>query len=282
MSKKEYSRSKRNFETILDVGQKVDISKICVKLGIPIQIQNLAEILRSEYFAQNTSLDLDSKHPQYFAMAIYQACKIKKIKITQNTLIKESHLKQMEWKKLETSWSKFVENRKVATTSNKHEATVNVDPTSISNKPQTITSQPKYETYDVWRKNLIERAFNDLVDTKEINYLHINILKYILDLNTETYERAIKYFKDFCSTSVTQSLNLLDAKYACILVHKAALDMKSDVSEKKLQEYSKLSKSEWTKLVKEWDQNVAECIGLDDMEPTIKHPKFNVWYKRTF
>lgn len=282
ISKAEYSRSKRNLEKILDVGQILDISKICVKLGIPTHIQKLAETLKSEFFAQNSNLNLDLEHPQYYAMAIYQACKIEKIKKPNSDLIKQSHLKYSEWKKLEIQWTKFVENRKVAITSIKPTATCSGDSTNISNKPQTVTSQPKQETYDVWRKNIIERAFDDLVDTKEINYLHINILKYILQLNTETYERAIKYFKDFCSTFVLQTSELLDAKYACILVFKAALDMEFDVSQEKLREYSKLSRSEWKKLKEEWDENVGECIGLDDMDPEIKHPKFDVWYKSTF
>lgn len=281
LTKRKYNELKRTLEKILNISENIDIAAMCVRLGINSNIQKLAQSLLTEYTVQNPNLDCT--HPQYRAMAISQACNLEKQKIETNKLIEMSNLKQNQWKKLEIPWKTFIANRKVIGLSSTQSPT-KIIVNSINNIESTKSSSDQTsDTYDVWRKNLIEKAFNNLVKSGDINILHFNILKYILNLSSPTYTRAVQYFKDFCKEldEDTPTINVLDPKYACILVLKAALETGCTIERDKLKNYSKLNNVEWTKFQKEWDENYGSgSINLDESD--IEIPEFHEWYKICF
>lgn len=117
--------------------------------------------------------NVDTTHPQYAAMAVYQMCKLRKIKIQKTKLISYSHLKSSQWALLEKSWEAWAKNN-TDTIQNfqltkKGLADTRSIPSgdlveSISNKENhhTAVQEKSVEEYSEWRERVLKKAFEDL------------------------------------------------------------------------------------------------------------------------
>lgn len=153
------------------------ISEICVQLGVTeIQVASKSIL---EHFVQSSCLrNIDTTHPQYAAMAVYQMCKLKKIKIQKSKLISFSHLKSSQWALLEKSWETWSKNNKDKLTefqvSKKGQENVSAaESVSVAtcketgSKGESQSSTACVEPYTDWRERTLKKAFEDLENSRK-------------------------------------------------------------------------------------------------------------------
>lgn len=170
-----YLNHRRICEKLLDLCKPIGIPEICVQLGLT-EIQEACRSILEKFVnsSENGMRNIDTTHPQYASMAVYQVCRLKRIRIQKTKLISYSHLKANQWAMLEKSWESWakanadqlrefqmtgkgllkldsVEEGGATGSAAKKSATY-----PIAEQPQII------EEFEDWRKRVLERAFEDL------------------------------------------------------------------------------------------------------------------------
>ncbi|XP_065089824.1 origin recognition complex subunit 6 [Ochlerotatus camptorhynchus] len=173
MNKSTYANAKRTSEKILDISKTIGISEICIQLGLN-QAQKEASILLENYkryVGGAGSSEIDFAHPQYAAMAVYQACKKLKVKPPKTKLVAFSHLKPTQWSMLEKNWENFLssfadvdasEKSKVSK-ANETEPRL-IEETAVDTRTIGLkhSSPEKIEPYVNWKKRMLEKAYREL------------------------------------------------------------------------------------------------------------------------
>ena len=170
--KPSYLNNRRIIEKLLELSKPTGVQEICVQLGLT-EIQDQSKSILEQFTSSSVLRNVDTTHPQYAAMAVYQMCKLRKIKIQKTKLISYSHLKSSQWALLEKSWETWAKNN--ADTIQKFQLTkkglanTRSIPSgdqveSLSNKENNhITVQEKsVEEYSEWRERVLKKAFEDL------------------------------------------------------------------------------------------------------------------------
>ncbi|XP_063833954.1 origin recognition complex subunit 6 [Ostrinia nubilalis] len=132
-------------------------------------VQALADRILEEYQGQ-AKMELDMNLPQYVCMAVYQACRINKVKLSKSKIIEKSRLKPAQWAKLDADWTKFVDQnfaaakkkrgrppKKVGVENGENEINMEVDIPKIEEP-----SEPKIEPYEDWKRRMLEAAYKEL------------------------------------------------------------------------------------------------------------------------
>ncbi|XP_028170883.1 origin recognition complex subunit 6 [Ostrinia furnacalis] len=132
-------------------------------------VQALADRILEEYQGQ-AKMELDMNLPQYVCMAVYQACRINKVKLSKSKIIEKSRLKPAQWAKLDADWTKFVDQnfaaakkkrgrppKKVEVENGENEVNMEIDIPKIEEP-----SEPKIEPYEDWKRRMLEAAYKEL------------------------------------------------------------------------------------------------------------------------
>ncbi|ETN60531.1 origin recognition complex subunit 6 [Anopheles darlingi] len=169
LRKTAYSGGRRTLEKILDINRTIGIAEICVQLGLS-QVQKEATVLLEAYKRYiSGGGQIDFTHPQYATMAVFQACKRLKMKPPKTKLVPFSALKPAQWTLLEKNWEKCLANVDLS------EAKAKVEPSEarmIESKANDSTpavsssrnheSPEKTESYQSWKKRMLEKAYREL------------------------------------------------------------------------------------------------------------------------
>lgn len=164
---KEYTRKKQLFEKLLGLTKQLKISDICCQLNLPESIQNDATNLIYLYkFATSYNDEMQSSHNM--AMAIYQCCKYRKLKIKiKSKLITIGNLDGSKWKRLEEQWDKWIETNEpfknkqfTAALQQLHKIDTMIDENSLlRHQKEAIVEEIPYEE---WKKTMLDKAMRYL------------------------------------------------------------------------------------------------------------------------
>ncbi|KAI5638339.1 sodium/hydrogen exchanger family domain-containing protein [Phthorimaea operculella] len=168
-----YLNSRKIIENILELNSdQLTIPSLC--LTLQCNVQDLAQRILEEY-KNSSKMELDMNMPQYVCMAVYQACRISKIKVPKSKLVDKSQLKPGQWTKLDADWTKFVDEKfatvvkkkrgrpaknLVIDSPNKHKDTPNKHKDSPNKQKDTANKQ--------------KEAINELVDPLGIQKENVN------------------------------------------------------------------------------------------------------------
>ncbi|KAL0811851.1 hypothetical protein ABMA28_009277 [Loxostege sticticalis] len=132
-------------------------------------VQELADRILEEYKGQ-AKMELDMNLPQYVCMAVYQACRINKVKLSKSKIIEKSRLKPAQWAKLDADWTQFVDQH-FATAKKKRgrppkkieaENGVNEEKMEVDIPKIEEPSEPKLEPYEDWKRRMLDAAYKEL------------------------------------------------------------------------------------------------------------------------
>lgn len=109
LKKTEYQRQKNVFEKLLNLNKSLKLKDICLQLELNDAIKTNAQCLLDAYKKHPTFTD-DINSAHCITMAIYQSCKLKKIKMSKlkTKLIALSNLNVAKWKRIEEQWHKWI------------------------------------------------------------------------------------------------------------------------------------------------------------------------------
>lgn len=174
MKKSAYANARRILEKILDISKTIGISEICIQLGLGNLAPKEATTLMEKYkrYVGGGSSDIDFTHPQYAAMAVFQACKKLKVKPPKTKLVAYSHLKPAQWSALEKNWEKFLSSSADVDMTEKSKASRAdedtqprlIEETSVDTRTIGLkhSSPEKIEPYVNWKKRMLEKAYREL------------------------------------------------------------------------------------------------------------------------
>lgn len=169
-----YLNSRRIVEKLLELSKPMGVSEICVQLSLT-EIQSASQTLLDRFVSSSGLRNIDTTHPQYAAMAVYQMCRLRKIKIQKSKLISFSHLKSSQWAVLEKSWDSWAKNNAdklqefhiAKRTQSGSSTTITAESsqggvqTVNGTMQKTAIGQPA-EEYAEWRERILKQAFEDL------------------------------------------------------------------------------------------------------------------------
>lgn len=161
-----YSSNRKTVENLLEINSsKLTVAQMCVTLQCT-GIQEVAEKILEEY-QRHSKVELDMNLPQYVCMAVYQAGRINKVKVSKVKINEKCRLKPAQWAMLEADWTKFV-NEKFASAPKKRgrpaKSAVIADENQemeIDTKEETST-ETDTEPYEDWRRRMLESAYKEL------------------------------------------------------------------------------------------------------------------------
>lgn len=147
------------------------IAEICVQLGLT-EIQAASRSILDQFVSSSGLRNIDTTHPQYSAMAVYQMCRLKKIKIQKTKLISFSHLKPSQWSVLEKSWDTWAkslpEKLREFQTSKKAAQSIPIAADDICEAKivkiagAATKTSTDIEEYTDWRERVLKKAFEEL------------------------------------------------------------------------------------------------------------------------
>lgn len=173
--KPSYLNNRRICEKLLDLCKPIGIPEICIQLGLT-EIQETCKTILNRFVSSNENglRNIDTTHPQYASMAVYQVCKMKRIRIQKSKLISYSHLKANQWALLEKSWENWAKSNAEqlkefqGKSSNKERETIEENASADKEKNDKIHHVPVVEEYDEWRRRVLEKAFKDLENQQSV------------------------------------------------------------------------------------------------------------------
>lgn len=182
-------------EKILDVNKIVGVNDICVQLNMTEVSQKatkLLELYKSVMAKESANDENDLIHPQYAAMAVFQAARILKQKFSKPKLMSFSNLRPTQWQQLELRWNKILTKYYKETSDkeqNLHVGELNkVDESNadISKSQSSVESIKRLassvEDYEKWKKRILAKAeeqlkyqLNEQEDENGIDKENINL-----------------------------------------------------------------------------------------------------------
>lgn len=112
-----YRKEKQIIQRILNVTEVPTVKTICSTIRVA-DSKTLEEHATRMLAAYRSSNHLTDFHPQYDAQAVYQTCKMMKVKVNEEKLIDASNLKRMQWSNLKTKWQRWIEQNKITLADN--------------------------------------------------------------------------------------------------------------------------------------------------------------------
>ncbi|XP_050297113.1 origin recognition complex subunit 6 [Anthonomus grandis grandis] len=157
-----YQNSLNNLEKILGLDKPLTISDGCIQLGCTAIKEDAEDILQKYKQIDHKVKDMD--HPQYVAVAIYLACKAKKVSIDKTRLALLSRLKPSQWRELVASFENLGLSKKATRQKNKEinkmeeEYMIETDDQEAKNKQE----QEEEEDYEIWKNRILKEAYKEL------------------------------------------------------------------------------------------------------------------------
>ncbi|XP_050325950.1 origin recognition complex subunit 6 [Bactrocera neohumeralis] len=175
LRKSHYNKHKRMIEKILDVNKIVGVNDICVQLNITEVSQKAVELLelyKTIMAKESANDENDLIHPQYAAMAVFQAAKILKQKSSKAKIMSFSNLRPTQWQQLELRWNKFLTKYYKETSDKKQRLRVGESNEETESNAEFLKSQScvenkkrlasSVEDYEQWKKRILAKAEEQL------------------------------------------------------------------------------------------------------------------------
>ncbi|XP_017044987.1 origin recognition complex subunit 6 [Drosophila ficusphila] len=161
LRKSHYQNNKRMFEKLLDLNKLASVNDICVQLGLN-EVARKAEELMTLFRGVAATEDTDTNHPQYATMAVFQACRLLKKKVSKTKLMPFSNLRPTQFQQLEQQWDRMIA---------KHYKEVKLGPSfdlegklkesqqeNIKGQEANKAQKPQAEDYEKWKARMLSAA----------------------------------------------------------------------------------------------------------------------------
>ncbi|KAF9794808.1 hypothetical protein SFRURICE_017498 [Spodoptera frugiperda] len=117
--------------------------------------------------------EVDLNLPQYVCMAVYQACRLNKVKVPKSKIVEKSRLKPAQWTKLDADWTKFTDlhfeaaKKKGRQTKKAAEIAENEDLMEVDMPKTDEVLEDKIESYEDWKQRMLETAYKELKELEK-------------------------------------------------------------------------------------------------------------------
>ncbi|XP_026750556.2 origin recognition complex subunit 6 [Galleria mellonella] len=162
-----YANSRKVLENLLEINSdKLSTSLLCITLQCN-GVQTLADKILQDYQKQ-AKMEIDLNLPQYVCMAVYQACRINKVKVPKSKILEKSRLKPAQWAKLDADWTKFVDEhfagvkKRVRQPKDLKENDDNQEKMEVDSPKKEETADLQIEPYKDWKQRMLEAAYKEL------------------------------------------------------------------------------------------------------------------------
>lgn len=161
LRKTHYESNKRMFEKLLDLNKIPSVNDICVQLSVNEVTQKSDELLA--LFKSVVGKNPDADHPQYAAMAVYQACRLLGKKVSKSKLMSFSNLRAMQWQQLSQQWERMMAKH-YSENNNASKLTDKIEPIpTMSTVTKSVKNQKtEVEDYEKWKSRMIALAQTQL------------------------------------------------------------------------------------------------------------------------
>ncbi|XP_073962315.1 origin recognition complex subunit 6 [Choristoneura fumiferana] len=165
-----YTSNRKTVENLLELNtSKLSVPLLCVSLQCT-GVQETAEKILEEY-QRHAKVEVDLSLPQYVCMAVFQACRINKVKVSKVKINEKCRLKPAQWAKLEADWASFV-NEKFNIAKKKRGRPAKNAVNSDDNQEMEADSKEEgpteieIEPYETWKQRMLESAYEELKQLK--------------------------------------------------------------------------------------------------------------------
>lgn len=160
LRKTHYESNKRMFEKLLDLNKIPSVNDICVQLSVNEVTQKSDELLA--LFKSVVGKNPDADHPQYAAMAVYQACRLLGKKVSKSKLMSFSNLRAMQWQQLSQQWERMMAKHYCENNASKLTDTIEPIPTMPTVTKIVKNQKTEVEDYEKWKSRMIALAQDQL------------------------------------------------------------------------------------------------------------------------
>ncbi|CAH1640724.1 unnamed protein product [Spodoptera littoralis] len=168
-----YTNTKKVVQNLLELNSdRLSTTMLCLTLQCT-GVQELADRILAEY-QRLAKVEVDLNLPQYVCMAVYQACRLSKVKVAKSKVIEKSRLKPAQWTKLDADWTKFTDlhfeaaKKKGRQTKKSTETVENEELMEIDMPKVEEVFEDKIEPYEDWKKRMLEAAYKELKELEKI------------------------------------------------------------------------------------------------------------------
>ncbi|KAF9416091.1 hypothetical protein HW555_006503 [Spodoptera exigua] len=168
-----YNNTKKVVQNLLELNSdRLSTNMLCLTLQCT-GVQDLADRILAEY-QQQAKVEVDLNLPQYVCMAVYQACRLNKVKVAKSKIIEKSRLKPTQWTKLDADWTKFTDlhfaaDKKKGRQTKKTAENVETEELMEVDVPKVDeVLEEKIESYEDWKKRMLETAYKELKELEKI------------------------------------------------------------------------------------------------------------------
>lgn len=160
LRKTHYESNKRMFEKLLDLNKIPSVNDICVQLSVNEVTQKSDELLA--LFKSVVGKNPDADHPQYAAMAVYQACRLLGKKVSKSKLMSFSNLRAMQWQQLSQQWERMMAKHYSENNASKLTDKIEPIPTMPTVTKIVKNQKTEVEDYEKWKSRMIALAQDQL------------------------------------------------------------------------------------------------------------------------
>lgn len=205
-----YANSKKIISNRLELDvDRLSVAVLCASLQNS-GVQALAEKILEQY-KQYSKVELDMSLPQYVCMAVYQACRISKVKVSKSKIIEKARLKPAQWNKLEADWSQFADTHFAVKKRGKKEVKNSIENVE-ENVPMEVDSSKQeepietFEPYEQWKKRMLDSAYSEL---KELEKTQSDKLKDMVMSPRRSPRKTPQKYSPYKSLNTKGSVRLL-------------------------------------------------------------------------
>lgn len=151
------------FEKLLDLNKLASVNDICVQLGLN-EVARKAEELMTLFkgVAATEDMGTDTSHPQYATMAVFQACRLLKKKVSKSKLMPFSNLRPSQFQLLEQQWERMIakhhKESKVPSSTDMEGKLKENQNENIKGHEAKKAHKPPPEDYEIWKARMLAKA----------------------------------------------------------------------------------------------------------------------------
>ncbi|CAG9124704.1 unnamed protein product [Plutella xylostella] len=170
-----YLNNRKMVENLLELNtERLTVPALCLTLQCS-GVQAAAEDILREYQAKS-KMELDLDLPQYVCMAVYQACRLNKVKVLKSKVIEKSRIKPGQWTKMDSDWTKFVDEHFASVAKKKRgrpPKNVTVEDAPNEEQMDVACNENKdgpqlIEPYNDWKQRILEIAYKELEELSRL------------------------------------------------------------------------------------------------------------------
>ncbi|XP_037033891.1 origin recognition complex subunit 6-like [Bradysia coprophila] len=173
-----YRNEKNTILHILDLMQPPNIKGICIALELSRikDVEKNARLFMDKLKKSKLNLLGEFGHPQNVCMAVYHSCKLLAIKVNERKLITLSRLQRKQWTQLKMIWQPWLNDHpwssgsttdSKVTAKNKSKNVTLARTDDQQKRPTRVIENDATESYDVWKKRILAKAYADLALSKK-------------------------------------------------------------------------------------------------------------------